>query len=165
MPYWVYGKDATGKPSEPFFCDAESAEAAREEALTRGITVEEVEFVEGPAVDKEPEIAEYERRTVLGILKASPQVLSQASPQVLSQHNRGVKWLVAGAILIAVSYVVSLGLNEHITSGSMREAFSRAQRLSWLLELTRLGLFAGIASAAAGGIMWIVDTSPNRRGS
>ena len=48
MPYWVYGKDAaTGQPSEPFFCNAESEEAARQQASAEGILVEEVEHVEG----------------------------------------------------------------------------------------------------------------------
>ena len=149
MPYWVYGKDATGKSSEPFFSEAESEEVAREEARTQGITVEEAEYVEGRAVNEQPRIVEIEQRS--------------GNIAHLRPLNRGVKWLIAGAILMVVSYVVSLAVNEHITSGSMREAFSRAQRLSWLLELTKLGLFAGIASAAAGGVMWIVDTSPNRQ--
>ena len=149
MPYWVYGRDSsTGQPSEPFFCDAESEEDARKQANAAGISSEEVEEVKGRA---DPPLSE-----------SLPSRTFQGVP-VGQGVSRGVIWLSAGVILIVVSYVVSLAESDYIMSGTVRQALGRAHRLNWLGTLARLGLYAGIVAAAAGGIMWIVDTAPERR--
>jgi hypothetical protein len=60
MPYWIYGKDGkTGQPTE-MLSDADTPEAAREQATAQGITAERVvpagaakpaESLEGPVLD------------------------------------------------------------------------------------------------------------------
>ena len=43
MGFWVHGRDSdSGKPTEPFFSDADSEDAAREQAAAQGIIVESI---------------------------------------------------------------------------------------------------------------------------
>jgi hypothetical protein len=152
MSYWVYGKDsATGQPSEPFFCDAESEEAARQQASAEGIVVEEVEHVAGA-----------QEQLSFG----APRTASAAAQRDRGEFGRGVSrgviWLVGGCCLIAVSYILAYAMNDYVMEGTVQQASGRARRLSSLAGFIRLTRDAGLIAAAAGGVMWIVDTSPNR---
>jgi hypothetical protein len=179
MPYWVYGKDAaTGQPSEPFFCNAESEEAARQQASAEGILVEEVEHVEGAPeqddsgapqtdsaaaqADRGTPAAELPRWISRGWTAAGQRGRGGMATSIGRGVSRGVIWLIGGCFLIAVSYMLAYAMNDYVMEGSVQQAFGRAQRLSGLASFIKLTRYAGMVAAAAGGIMWIVDTSPNR---
>jgi hypothetical protein len=53
-------------------------------------------------------------------------------------------------------------MNDYVMEGTVQQASGRARRLSSLAGFIRLTRDAGLIAAAAGGVMWIVDTSPNR---
>lgn len=156
MPYWVYGKDiSTGGDREPLFCETDDASHARLLAEECGMSVDELEYVVTPsdecktANESERQTADASRATLIGGLTNR-------------ELPRCVKWLVAGGALILVSFVVFHGINDYIMNGTIRQAFGRAHRYSWLGQLANLGFYVGVVLAAVGGGMYIVDTSPVR---
>jgi hypothetical protein len=67
MAYWVYGRDAaSGKPRDPLFIEADSADSARAQAASEGMVVEEVEGAATKVAD--------ERRAVQQARKTSAPV-------------------------------------------------------------------------------------------
>ena len=76
--------------------------------------------------------------------------------------TRGIKWLVVGVILIVISYIVGLAANDYVMSGNLGQTFGRIQKMQGIFSLIRLVCFAGIAVASAGGVMCIVESSPNK---
>ena len=79
--------------------------------------------------------------------------------------TRGSKWLIGGVVLIVISYVVGLAASDYVMSGNLGpQTFGRIHKMQGVFSLLRLARFAGIAIASAGGVMCIVDSSPNKAG-
>ena len=156
MPFWVYGKDLTsGQTRDPLFCDAENEQIAKQIANDAGISVDEIEYVA-----TRPDAEKFVQQNVRGERGARDgKVVQNVADHKLARY---VKWLVSGLALLTASYLVSLSLNQHIMSGTIQQAFGRAHRYSGMANLANLGILVGITFSAIGGVMWIVDTSPNR---
>lgn len=111
MPYWVYGRDASGRKRDPLFFETEEEADARRQAEEMGMIVEELEFI-GPAananeIDLRRESKIGEEKT-LGF-RPSADVILTSTPTVEGHPIKRYAGIVTGTATIHASAFTIIG--------------------------------------------------------